>query len=103
MVSNLIVIFMWPVKHVTFCYPACNVIVVWFDVQMNKLWGQLMETLRDSSETDATRTSIQLLMCHTGLQLFYDSPNGIELLKVKQWSDQAYENQPCEDIKLPIF
>ena len=85
MVSNLIVIFMWPVKHVIFCYPASNLIVVLFDVQMNKLWGQLMETLRDdSSETDATRMSIQLLMCHTGLQLFYDSPNGIELLKVKQ-------------------
>ena len=43
-----------------------------------------METLRDSSETDATRNSIQLLMCHTGLQLFYDSNNGMELLKVGQ-------------------
>ena len=67
-----------------YCYPASNLIVFLFDVQMNKLWGQLMETLRDSSETDATRISIQLLMCHTGLQLFYDSHNGIELLKVKQ-------------------
>ena len=43
-----------------------------------------MEILRDSVERDATRASIQLLMCHTGLQLFYDPTNGLELLKVKQ-------------------
>lgn len=42
-----------------------------------------MGTLKGSVETDASRTSIQLLMCHAGLQLFYDSHNGTELLKVK--------------------
>lgn len=43
-----------------------------------------MEMVRDSVETDATRASVRLLMCHAGLQLFYDSHNGVELLKVKQ-------------------
>ena len=41
-----------------------------------------MEILRDTAERDATRASVQLLMCHTGLQLFYDPKHSVALLQV---------------------
>ena len=43
----------------------------------------MVEMLRDTAERDATRASVQLLMSHTGLQLFYDpKEHGITLLQV---------------------
>lgn len=48
---------------------------------MSDFWDQLMRIL-SSVETDDTRESLHLLMSHAGLQLFYDPPNGLELLKV---------------------
>ena len=50
---------------------------------MNHLWAQLMEVLKDPVEAGTARASVQLLMCHAGLQLFHDPTNGLELLKVK--------------------
>ena len=53
-----------------------------------------MEILRDTKERDDTRTAIQLLMCHTGLLLFYDpNDNGLEILKVKLYNN--YNQELC--------
>jgi len=42
-----------------------------------------MEMLTDTDIPRSTTShAIQLLMCHAGLQLFYDQSSGVELLKV---------------------
>jgi len=51
---------------------------------MNHLWSELMDMLKDPVEADTAKASVQLLMCHAGLQLFHDPTNGLELLKVKR-------------------
>ena len=43
-----------------------------------------MDMLKDPVEADTAKASVQLLMCHAGLQLFHDPTNGLELLKVKR-------------------
>ena len=42
-----------------------------------------METLRNTDTPRSTTShALQLLMCHAGLQSFYDQSTGLELLKV---------------------